>query len=79
MKIPFNLARCAAFFTPFYYNLFHGTPRFTSYSLAVLRSNANISRAKATRELGYHPRSIYQTIADTVNWFSNSAGPLVLG
>ncbi len=69
MKIPFDLARCVAHIAPFYYGLFHLTPRFTSYSLAVLRSNANISHAKATRELGYRARTIYQTIADTVQWF----------
>jgi dihydroflavonol-4-reductase len=71
LKIPFGLARFAARFTPPYYKLFHITPRFTSYSLSVLHSNTNISHAKATRELGYHPRSIYQTIADTVHWFLN--------
>ncbi|HEX8992935.1 MAG TPA: SDR family oxidoreductase [Anaerolineales bacterium] len=68
MKVPFDLARLAARFTPGYYNLFRVSPRFTSYSLEVLRSNANISHAKATHELGYGPRAIYQTIADTVHW-----------
>ncbi len=68
LKVPFDLARLAARFTPAYYNLFRVSPRFTSYSLEVLRSNANISHAKATRELGYKPRAIYQTIADTVHW-----------
>ncbi len=69
MKIPFDLARFVARFTPFYYQAAHATPRFTAYSLAVLRSNANISHAKATQEFGYRPRSIYQSIADTVQWF----------
>ncbi len=69
LKLPFDLARFAALFTPLYYRLSQETPRFTSYSLAVLRSNANISHAKATRELGYRPRSMYQSIADTVQWF----------
>jgi dihydroflavonol-4-reductase len=69
MKIPFDVARFVARFTPFYYRAAHATPRFTSYSLAVLRSNANISHTKATQELGYRPRSIYQSIADTVRWF----------
>ncbi len=68
MKVPFDLARLAARFSPVYYNLFRVSPRFTSYSLEVLRSNANISHAKATRELGYKPRAIHQTIADTVHW-----------
>jgi dihydroflavonol-4-reductase len=69
MKIPFDLAKFAALFTPMYYRLAHATPRFTPYSLEVLQSNSNISHAKATRELGYKPRSIYETISDTVKWF----------
>ena len=69
MKIPFDLAKFAALFTPMYYRFAHATPRFTPYSLEVLKSNANISHAKATRELGYKPRSIYESISDTVKWF----------
>jgi len=69
MKIPFDLAKFAALFTPAYYRLAHATPRFTPYSLEVLRSNSNISHAKATRELGYRPRSTHESIADTVKWF----------
>ncbi len=69
LKIPFDLAKFFAMFTPMYYRLAHATPRFTPYSLEVLKSNSNISHAKATRELGYKPRSIYETISDTVKWF----------
>jgi dihydroflavonol-4-reductase len=69
MKIPFDFAKFAAIFTPMYYRLAHATPRFTPYSLEVLQSNSNISHAKATRELGYKPRSIYESISDTVKWF----------
>jgi dihydroflavonol-4-reductase len=69
LKIPFHLAKIAAFFTPIYYRLAHAAPRFTPYSLEVLKSNSNISHAKATRELGYRPRSSYETISDTVKWF----------
>jgi dihydroflavonol-4-reductase len=69
MKIPFDLAKFAAIFTPLYYRFAHATPRFTPYSLEVLQSNSNISHAKATRELGYVPRSLYESIRDTVKWF----------
>ncbi len=69
LKIPFDLAKFAAYFTPMYYKLAHATPRFTLYSLEVLQSNSNISHAKATRELDYKPRSVYETISDTVKWF----------
>ncbi|HRQ24589.1 MAG TPA: NAD-dependent epimerase/dehydratase family protein [Anaerolineales bacterium] len=69
MKIPFDLAKFAALFTPMYYRFAHATPRFTPYSLEVLQSNSNISHAKATRELGYQPRSLQESIRDAVRWF----------
>ena len=69
MKIPFDLAKFAALFTPMYYSMARVTPRFTPYSLEVLKSNSNISHAKASKELGYKPRSIYESISDTVKWF----------
>ena len=72
MKIPFDLARFAALFTPMYYQLANTTPRFTPYSLEVLKSNSNISHAKAVKELGYSPRSLYESIKDTVKWFLES-------
>jgi dihydroflavonol-4-reductase len=69
LKVPFDLAKFAALFTPMYYALAKETPRFTPYSLEVLQSNSNISHAKATRELNYQPRSLYESIQDTVKWF----------
>jgi dihydroflavonol-4-reductase len=69
MKIPFDLAKFAALFTPMYYSHAGVNPRFTPYSLEVLRSNSNISHAKATRELGYQPRPLYESIQDAVKWF----------
>lgn len=69
MKIPFDLAKFAALFTPMYYRHAHVTPRFTSYSLEVLRSNSYISHAKATREFGYQPRPLYESIRDAIRWF----------
>lgn len=73
IKIPFSLAEFTAKFTPYYYRWSKARPRFTPYSLEVLQSNSDISHAKATRELGYRPRSLYVTIADTVRWFLESA------
>lgn len=69
IKIPFSLAEFAAKFTPWYYQKTKAKPRFTPYSLEVLQSNANISHAKAMKELGYKPRPAIETIADTVRWF----------
>jgi dihydroflavonol-4-reductase len=69
IKIPFSLAEWAARYTPWYYQRTKSKPRFTPYSLEVLQSNSNISFKKALVELGYKPRPIYETIADTVRWF----------
>lgn len=44
-------------------------PLFTSIAMDELRGNPSISHAKASRELGYEPRPLEQTIADTVDWF----------
>lgn len=69
VKIPIGLAKFAAMFTPLYFRFAKETPRFTPYALEVLRSNSNISHSKATRELGYQPRSLYESLQDTVRWF----------
>ncbi len=69
IKIPSNLARLVARLTPLFYNSSQPEPRFTPYSLEVLESNSVISHARATRELGYQPRSMYECIRDTVRWW----------
>jgi len=68
-KVPLPLAELAARFTPLYYRLSHTSPRFTPYSLEVLQSNSYISHQKATRELGYQPRPVYESIQDAIQWF----------
>ena len=69
LKIPMQLARFSAHFTPLYYRLSRTKPRFTSYSLETITSNSVISHAKAHQELGYTPRPLSETLADTVRWF----------
>jgi len=73
LKIPMPLARLAARFVPYYYRMAHVKPRFTPYSLATITSNSDISHAKAGRELGYSPRSLRESLADTVKWFITNA------
>jgi dihydroflavonol-4-reductase len=69
LKIPLPLAEFAARFTPAYYRLTQTSPRFTPYSLEVLQSNSFISHAKATSELDYHPRPLFESIRDAIQWF----------
>lgn len=47
-------------------------PLFTRSSLIALKSNSNVIPSKAARELGYKPRPIRETIADTIRWFQEN-------
>ncbi len=68
-KVPLSFAEFATRYTVWYYQRSKSKPRLTPYSLEVLQSNADISHAKAEKELGYKPRPVIETIADTVRWF----------
>ena len=68
-KIPHQVARTAGFFNVLYCNLLKIKPLFTPFSIDVLASNSLVSCQKAQDELGYSPRSIYESIKDTVRWF----------
>ena len=43
-------------------------PFFTPYSISVLGSNGLFSHEKATAELGYSPRELFETLRDTIEW-----------
>lgn len=46
-------------------------PLYTRYSLYTLSGNDKFDHDKATIELGYQPRDLYQTIRDTIHWMQN--------
>lgn len=69
VNIPTRLANFAAYFAELYYKIAKSKPKFTRYSLATLQSNAVISNAKAKTKLGYTPRSMRESIHDTINWW----------
>lgn len=47
-------------------------PLFTSYSLSTLNVNSRFSHDKATKELGYMPRELFETLKDTVEWLTRT-------
>jgi dihydroflavonol-4-reductase len=69
IQIPTKLAYFSANFVQFYYKLAKSKPRLTSYSIETLHTNAVINNQKARKSLGYSPRSLKQTLEDTVNWW----------
>ena len=66
--VPMFLARLAAPFAERLAKRRHRKPLFTPYALRVVLENARYSHDKATAELGYRPRDLYETLEDTVEW-----------
>ncbi len=58
--------------------LFQDEPIVTPYALAAIRSNSNVSHARAARELGFSPRPARQAVADAARWFRQRDGERVL-
>jgi len=67
--LPMWIAKMNAPFATFFDRVRGRRPLFTSISMRELESNPNISHAKASKELGYQPRLLEQTLTDTVGWF----------
>ncbi len=72
LRVPHSVARLAATFAPALSRLTGRKPRLTPYSLSTVAGNSVISHAKATRALGYRPRSLRESIADTVRWLTET-------
>ena len=66
--LPMWMAKAAEPFLRWYAKIKHRRPLYTRYSLYTLRSNDRFSHDKATKELNYRPRDLYQTIRDTIAW-----------
>ncbi|MDR3314840.1 MAG: NAD-dependent epimerase/dehydratase family protein [Oscillospiraceae bacterium] len=68
LMLPRMLADLSAPLVEQYYKIFSKTPLFTSYSLRKLMDNGLFDHEKATRELGYRPRSIRESLQDMLVW-----------
>jgi dihydroflavonol-4-reductase len=69
LVLPMWIAKASAPLATLFDQVRDKRPLFTPISIRELQSNPNISHEKASRELGYQPRPLDQTIADTVGWF----------
>jgi dihydroflavonol-4-reductase len=67
--IPSTIARTAGILASVYYRLIRRKPVFTAYSIDVLRSNSQVSSARAQKELGFTTRPWQDSIRDQVAWF----------
>ncbi len=70
--LPMWFAKLTAPLAELYYRIRKSPPLFTRYSLYTLTSNSNFSHKKAETDLGYKPRSIRQTLTDTVEFLKKT-------
>jgi nucleoside-diphosphate-sugar epimerase len=66
---PMWLARVGAPFATVAARITGKQPLYTRHSLHALRNHQLVSHDKATRELGYTPRPLVETIAAAYDWF----------
>ncbi len=66
--LPTWFAKASAPFAELYYRIRQTSPLYTAYSLHTLHAPSEFSHARATTELGYTPRPLSETLADTVAW-----------
>jgi dihydroflavonol-4-reductase len=69
ITFPLPIAKIVAPIAELYYKITKTKPQLTRYSLETVFSNSDISSEKAHKELGYKPRTLMQSVADTVNWW----------
>lgn len=68
LTLPMLAAQLTAPLAEVYYKLLRQPPLYTAYSLYTLRTNASFSHEKAAEQLGYRPRPLIVTLADTCEW-----------
>lgn len=74
ISFPLPIALIVAPMAELYYKFTKTRPRFTRYSIETVISNSDICSDKAKSELGYQPRSLVSSIADTVRWWWDNLG-----
>ena len=71
LVFPLWAARIGAPFVVAVSRLAGRRPLYTSEALRPLNGNRSISHGRATRELGYQPRPLRETVVDTLQWFES--------
>ncbi len=67
--LPLWVASAASYFSLGWGKVRGKTPKFTPAAIVSIRMHRYISHEKATRELGYAPRSFEVTVRETMDWF----------
>jgi dihydroflavonol-4-reductase len=72
--VPVFVVKAVAGVMDVYYRLAKKTPIITRETIEVMISGVKISNEKAKAELGFFPRSLEETMRDTVEWHCQTTG-----
>jgi len=72
VRIPNVFVKWFAGTAELFYKVTKLQPRYTRYSIETITGNSKVSSAKARTELGYKPRLLKTTIADTILWWKEN-------
>jgi dihydroflavonol-4-reductase len=72
IKFPVSLALGSAWVLELTCKVFSIKPLFTAYAVKVLQSNCNFCNENSKADLGYNPRSIKETIKDSLIWLKEN-------
>lgn len=72
VSVPLRIARLWGGIAELYYALAKKLPRYTSKSLKILASKAEICGTRAQEELAHDPMPIEQSFRDTVEWLEKA-------
>ncbi len=76
LDVPLRVAGAVAPLVAFGASLLGAEPAFTQESLCSLSEHRVVSTARAREELGFQPRSLWQTISAILAWFDGTYGAL---
>jgi dihydroflavonol-4-reductase len=68
LDIPYGLSQAWGLIAELYYAAWNKQPRYTRKSLRILSLGVTVSGQKAGTVLGYSPRSLRESLVDTVRW-----------
>jgi len=71
-RIPYKIVYAAAYVSEFMAKFIKKKFFFTTYSVAVLRSNADFDNSFTMKQLGYKARTFEESIRDTIEWLKNN-------
>jgi dihydroflavonol-4-reductase len=68
VKLPYWFVLGTSYLSEIYYLVLRKKPLYTHYSIKTLHSNCHFSNKKACEKLGFHVRSVQESLSEMTHW-----------